>query len=284
MISIVICSRQKDIDQKLKDNIKASVGCDFELIVINNSNSTYSIFQAYNIGLKKSKGAYVCFLHDDISIHTLGWGTIINKIFNNNNDIGLLGVAGATAKSKMPSAWWRCPESHKRIKITQHSKHTSVEDYNSGFVDSLLEQVVVIDGVFMVLRKDARISFRNDIAGFHNYDLNISFEYVKHKYKIFVTNEISVEHFSAGSLNKDWIESTYRIHKLYADVLPLSIQNEGLGKHLEINNSKRFIKDCFKYNLNEIAFSTWTKLFLINPVSKYHIKFWTILIKKFSWM
>lgn len=106
MISIIICSRTSVISDNLLDNILLTIGADHELIVIDNSENKYSIFEAYNIGINKSKGEIVCFIHDDINFLTLNWGGILIEIFNENKKVGLIGVAGAKSKTKMPSAWW----------------------------------------------------------------------------------------------------------------------------------------------------------------------------------
>jgi hypothetical protein len=44
MISIIICSRTQTISSDLFENIKDTIGCDYELVVIDNSENTYSIF------------------------------------------------------------------------------------------------------------------------------------------------------------------------------------------------------------------------------------------------
>jgi len=66
MISLISCSRNSDISLKLKDNIAATIGCDYELVFIDNSKNSYNIFQAYNEGVSRSKGDILCFMHDDV--------------------------------------------------------------------------------------------------------------------------------------------------------------------------------------------------------------------------
>ena len=56
MISCVICSRQPDISAELKENIASTIGCEYELIVIDNSKNEHSIYSAYNQGVVKSMG------------------------------------------------------------------------------------------------------------------------------------------------------------------------------------------------------------------------------------
>ena len=120
MLSIIICSREKTISKELSINIEKTTGCEYELIIIDNTENKYSIFEAYNLGIEKSIGEYLCFFHDDILIHTNGWGDIIKQIFTESKQIGLIGVAGAKMKSKMPSAWWDCNEGGNYTRIIQH--------------------------------------------------------------------------------------------------------------------------------------------------------------------
>ena len=64
-----------------------------------------------------SKGEYLCFMHDDIFIHTKNWGLELLKTFESDNEIGLIGVAGSKIKTKMPSGWWNCDSNLKVINI-----------------------------------------------------------------------------------------------------------------------------------------------------------------------
>jgi hypothetical protein len=49
------------------------IGCEYESIIIDNSENRYSIFEAYNLGIDKSKYEYLCLMHDDILIYTIEW-------------------------------------------------------------------------------------------------------------------------------------------------------------------------------------------------------------------
>jgi glycosyltransferase involved in cell wall biosynthesis len=279
MLSIIICSHKITISDDLLKNIDATINFEHELIIINNSQNQYSIYEAYNLGIEKSKGVYLCFIHDDILFHTPGWGKVVNQIFENDSKIGLIGIAGAKLKTRMPSAWWDCPEDQKVINIVQHFSNQRKEKWYLGFGKETNTEVVAIDGVFMTMRKDKYIYFNTEMSGFHNYDLNISMEYKKQGYKIIVTNEIVLEHFSIGTINEEWVRSTYEIHKIYQKLLPLGEREKPLGKKLEVANAKRFIEESFKYNLNTIAISVWMQLFCINPISKYHYGFWKRIVK-----
>lgn len=281
MISIIICSRTSVISDNLLENILHTIGADHELIVIDNSENKYSIFEAYNIGINKSKGEIVCFIHDDINFLTLNWGGILIKIFNENKKVGLIGVAGAKSKTKMPSAWWNCGDKDLYMNINQYLANGNKEYWYKGFDKSTIEEVVVIDGVFMAARKDNSISFNTKLTGFHNYDLNLSFEYLKKGYIVVVTNNILLDHFSIGVLNESWYKSALQIHKLYNDFLPLNKSNNSYSslKSYEFNNGVKFISNLLKFKLRKEAFCLWIKLFLIKPVSKFHFYFFKSLFQ-----
>lgn len=279
MISIIICSRETTIKASLSDNIKKTVGCNYELIIVDNSDNRFSIFEAYNMGIDKSTSPYLCFIHDDIIIHTVGWGNTIKCLFNENQKIGLIGIAGSKIKTKMPSAWWDCPEDQKVINIIQHFPNKEKVKWELGFENSHYIEVVAIDGVFMAARKDKRIRFNTKMTEFHNYDLNISFEYKKYNHKIMVTNKILIEHFSIGTLNESWVNSNFQLHSFYKNFLPLSSLKGKINKEYEINNAISFIDQSLKHKKNQLAFSIWVKLFLINPVSEYHLQFWKAMLK-----
>lgn len=279
MISIIICSRTQSIADHLSENIKNTVGCAYELVVIDNSQNQYSIFEAYNLGIEKSANDYLCFIHDDILFHTKDWGTVITNLFDHEPQIGLIGVAGSKFKTKMPSPWWNSPKDQIAMHIIQHFKNGDKETQSFGFKNDLNQEVVTIDGVFMAMRKDKRLRFSTELKGFHNYDLNICFECIKNGYKILVTNAILLEHFSTGTINKSWVDSTYALYNLYKNILPLSIEPNMTNTKFEVANAIRFTKKGLKCNRNAISFSIWKRLFLMRPLSRYHFRFWKAVLK-----
>ncbi len=274
MLSIIICSRNQAISNDLSENIKNTVGCEYELIVIDNSENKYSIFEAYNLGIDKSSGDYLCFIHDDILFHTQNWGKVVQRIFDQDQQIGLIGIAGAKSKTKMPSLWWSCPKEDKVATIIQHIPGRAVERWNPGKSEKAITKVVAVDGVFMGTRKDNRILFHSGVSGFHNYDLNLSFEYKKYGYEIVVVNEILIEHFSLGNIREDWFESSYELFKFYEKHLPLNLDNNKTNKQQEIRNAIWFITECLKLKKYKIAFSIWIKLFSLKPFLIFHLKYW----------
>ena len=94
MISCIICSRQPDISAELKENIVSTIGCEYELVVVDNSKNEYSIFSAYNEGVRRAKGDILCFMHEDILFYNKGWGFSIISHCKKYSDVGVLGVYG----------------------------------------------------------------------------------------------------------------------------------------------------------------------------------------------
>lgn len=275
MLSIIICSRTYAINDDLSENIKNTVGCEYELIVIDNSKNQKSIFEAYNLGISKSRGHFLCFMHDDLVFHTNNWGNILLTLFNDDKNLGLIGIAGAKVKSRMPSAWWDCPHDQKAAILIQHFSEGRIVNWNYGFEHENNVEVVTIDGVFMAMRKNEHIRFNTKMKGFHNYDLNISLEYKKKNYKIIVTNEILMEHFSLGNSDEDWLLSTLKAHKIYTNDLPIrvGIQDSKMIKSLEIKNLKRFIKQILSFGLNRKTINLWFNFFSLSLYSKFHLQY-----------
>ena len=281
MLSIIICSRRNEIDSVLFENIKRSIGCEYELIIIDNSKNQKSIFEAYNLGISRSRGHFLCFMHDDILVHTNDWGNILESLFDGDLNLGLIGVAGAKFKSRMPSAWWDCPHDQKAVNMIQHFTKERIVKWNYGFEQGNSVEVAMIDGVFMAMRKNEQIRFDTKMKGFHNYDLNISLECKKNNYKIIVTNEILIEHFSLGNLDENWLLSTLKAHKIYTNYLPTSIgfQDSEIINSLEITNAKKFIKQILSFGLNRRTINLWFNVFSLSLYSKFYMPYLNRIFK-----
>lgn len=195
MISIIVCSRKPDIPVELKQNIAETIGCDYELVVIDNSRNQYSIFQAYNEGVKRAKGEIFCFMHDDILMHTSGWGRIVAKEFEDDS-IGMIGVAGSHIMPKAPMYWWSSPF------IAQYNWETDGETTKKNITidtfDGELADVAVVDGLFFCIPQKLFAVLRfddKDYFGFHAYDMDMSMQVQTLGKRVCVTRGFIVEHF-----------------------------------------------------------------------------------------
>ena len=105
MISLIICSRTPEISNKLATNIAETIGCEYELVVIDNSRNSYSIFSAYNEGVRRANGNILCFMHDDILYKTIDWGKKVNCLYKENENIGVVGVLGSHYLTSKEGYW-----------------------------------------------------------------------------------------------------------------------------------------------------------------------------------
>lgn len=222
MLSIISCNRDSNRIPPLKANLDIKVGILFELIIIDNRLNQYSIFEAYNEGVKLSKFPYILFIHDDVFIHTQDFGRILINLAI--PQLGVLGIAGSKIKTKIASPWWISNEMITESSVNyqynlQHFKNSEVKKINIGFdFENQLEEVVLVDGVFLFTTRENCLAtpFDEKYKSFHFYDLDFSLSLHISGKKNYVTNSIMVEHYSAGSLNKDWVQASF----IYQDKWP----------------------------------------------------------------
>jgi glycosyltransferase involved in cell wall biosynthesis len=270
-ISIIICSRDKNISPEFRKNIDLTIGCDYQLIIIDNSKNRYSIFEAYNSGIGQSEGEVLCFIHDDIRFHSKNWGLELLNLFEAKSEFGLIGIAGAKTKTRTASGWWDCKGENMLLNIIQHFPDGSEEHQHYGFDNSDFEEAVVIDGVFMSLKKETEFKFPTQFSGFHGYDLVLSFEILSKGYKIGVTDKVLLEHFSIGRLNSSWLHSVDEIHNLYQKSLPLKTPKGDLCGE-EIKNCEKILDLCYELKEWRLFSKFWRKLLFLDTNIRLHYK------------
>ena len=247
MISIIICSRNEDITNELKLNIQTTIGVDYELIVIDNSKNKYSIFSAYNKGVKEAKYPFLCFMHEDILYHTNEWGK--KAICHlTNPQVGIIGVAGGHFMPNSPAGWFSSDLSTINIiqSYYENGIKTTYHDKKFDYLERETIEVVAVDGVWFCMPKSlfTSISFDDkNFKGFHCYDLDICLQARSTGNKVLVVTDILLEHFSGGKTNNEWIENSIIIHNKWKQYLP-----QIAGIHLtsaEIKSREKFVREIF---------------------------------------
>ncbi|WP_300597099.1 glycosyltransferase [Niabella sp.] len=283
MLSIVISSYREAFYTAIENNIAATIGAEipYELVQVKNPGSM-SVCQAYNKGLELSQYPYVLFLHEDLLFNTSGWGRTLLQIFKQNQQIGLIGVAGGLYKSKAPSGWWDIDDRAKYIYV-RHGNKEENEPMHYGFgihTHEHIVRVLSLDGLFIALRKSTGLRFNERLKGYHQYDLGISIDAHLKGYEAVCTDLIDITHFSMGNVDKSWIESADVFFDLYARHLPLYISSNTTlrqKKQLETDNYIQFINSAWAMGLHRMAWKYWWQLFKLNPISQIPFK----LIKRF---
>lgn len=276
MISIIICSVNESNYKKLKLNIVRTIGeVKYEIIKIENQKKKWNITKAYNYGYKKAIYDNLLFIHEDVKFVNNNWGTIFIQELNKDN-IGLLGVAGATYKSCFPSAFWHLPKEKLIVNIIQHynnkpKKHIKQGDFNCN-------EIKVIDGVFIGLKKSSTIKFNESIKGFHCYDLGISIDILNKGSKIKVTDKILIEHFSIGTTDKTFIKNYILFHEQYKQLIKNNILTQ---KALDNYAFDKFLKICLENRF--FSFNLLLKSILqsfLTPLNKKFLKMGLVKILK----
>ena len=226
MISIVICSVNKDLLSNLEKNIAETIGLPYELIAIDNSVNQYGICKVYNEGGKKAKFPILCFMHEDILFETKKWGELVCKHLADNTT-GLLGIAGGDIKSRVPSSWSQ-PIISTEVNIIQHykSRQKSPEHLlvTNASINGTIKKVVLLDGVWLCTKKEVFDQYTFDeimFTGFHGYDIDYSLQ-VNTKYNLYVVFDILIHHYSEGNPDKNWVNSAVLINKKWMARLPVS--------------------------------------------------------------
>lgn len=234
MISVVICSRTKDIAVDQRKNILETAGAEVEIVVIDNSANTETILSAYNKGVQSAKGDNLCFVHDDVRFRTSDWGRLIETHFLADEKLGMIGFAGAHFLPDAPMYWDESPfisEHNLTTRNGQTEQCFSLEHFG----ENALSEVAAIDGMCFFVRRSLFDSIAFDettFNGFHLYDMDISMQVREAGCKVCVCNDILVEHFYEFSPNKAGYalfgENLRKFHDKWASHFPLSVGLEGM--------------------------------------------------------
>ena len=265
MISIIISSSNPDYLSAVTKNIEATVGVPYEILATANGDGKQGICAVYNAAGAKAKYDVLCFMHEDVILHTQDWGKRVVEIMK-DPEIGLLGIAGSEYKSLTPGPW-ACPgvdRSRHKANILQRFKfidRETVHEYHNSDNESL-SNVVAVDGVWMVTRKSVFEEFQFDEASFkrfHGYDVDYSLQ-VGTKYKVCVTYDVLLEHFSEGNYSDEWLEAMFILHQKHKARLPLSTKL--LPKKEALRGEKAAAKELLK-QVTALNYSAGDKLKLL---------------------
>lgn len=252
MISIIICSKKDKINEILSKNIADTINVPYEIVLIDNSDNKYSIFSAYNEGIKRAKYPYLCFIHEDILFRTSNWGKLLINAFETDNKIGMVGVIGSSILFDIVYGWWDTYAHVGSIIQSQKGdkKTAEIKTTNNNNTQLKLLDAVVCDGLFLAFPKSIfnKIHFDSKTyKGFHCYDLDISMQVINIGYKIKVIDNILIEHFSSGNLDNEFINTCLLFSNKWHKLLPISIDSMPPYKIIELRN--KYLLDILSYKL-----------------------------------
>lgn len=223
-IAVVVCSKKTTEENKdFIEHIKETCGCDTHVYMIHNpSGVSISKVYADMMDSEEIDTNIIVFIHDDIEFLRKGWGKEILRLFNEHEDYGIIGVAGS-AQFDEHGAWWNYEK--KFGQVLHRAEGKSWLTAFSPLLDKDLQEVVVIDGLFMAVHKN-RIAenFNRELNGFDFYDIDFNLSNWKSKKcKIGVTTNIRLAHNSVGKLKPSWYENREIINKKFGKYFPIDI-------------------------------------------------------------
>jgi hypothetical protein len=220
VVSVVISTRNID-DEYLKHVEKMFSHPQTEILIYEN-DGVNSLTEIYNIGLKESKNDIVVFMHDDLILETPNMTPKIVKLFEKHSEYGIIGIAGT---DKLTSGrWWDNRENMFGVVGHIHEGKRHVNHYSKGVFNDVLKDVVIVDGLFFMVRKSLlKKEFNEDFKGFHFYDIPFCVENKFEGVKIGLTTKFGITHKSVGITNKQWEKNKLLFEALFEKQLPLTI-------------------------------------------------------------
>jgi hypothetical protein len=246
MISIIVCSRHSTLSDIFKSNIANTVGVDYELICIDNSKNTYSLFSAYNEGRRLSQYPYLCFVHDDVLFHTHNWGDKLIAHLDVSNT-GLVGLAGGDGALRTPFDYGAFNRSMNIIHVDINGVKPAEYALFPKDYKQPSRSVVMLDGVLLGAKSEvfSKICFDESIGGFHGYDYDISIQSIVAGYFNYVMYDISLVHFSKGNMNAAYFMAMLKVFKKWENFLPIiehSVSDKIKQKQIPIIEQRNLYK------------------------------------------
>lgn len=252
LISIIVCSTNIKLRNKLYQNIRATINCDFEFLVHDNTITKEGLCQVYNRLAHKAQGDFLCFVHEDVLVETSDWGNIlIDKAQELNT--GVIGFAGSRQFNGVP--FWH-NKNDLSYNFMQLSPSGELLSKFSASDEDDFSEVKVLDGMFLFCRKEIWSKHEFDeslFKQFHMYDMDFTFN-VSNQYTNYVCNTVLVKHFSLGTINYDYYKQISLMYQKWQNSpnidkfknrveLIESVAYEMVNKnHISIRDSLSFFK------------------------------------------
>lgn len=234
----------------LKRSIVQTIGIPFEIILVPNGDSSFTISSGYNYGALKSKFDFLLFLHEDVFFHTNNWGRRLLFYFEKLKNPGVVGIAGSSYLPISPSDWWLSDSKYLHSNFLSNQKYGSVGKGKLWKVGvQTVQPVFALDGMFLALKKSVweEFPFDESLEGFHGYDTSICYM-VSQRYQNYFIPGILLEHFSKGYPNEIWLKNTIAANEFVLPYIFEIKKNSALDCSLEIKSYRLFLRQLMKFS------------------------------------
>ena len=222
-IAVVVCSRNNDEKKdKIVEHIKDTCGCNAHTYYMYNPEGV-GLSEIYNNMLSPENCEFdvIVFMHDDIEYLRNGWGAEVLRLFNEHEDYGIIGVAGS-AQFDSNGAWWQYEKKYGQV-LHRHDGKSWLTSF-SPLLDKDLQDVCVIDGLFMAVHRKRITKKFDENVKFDFYDISFCLDnYLDGKTKIGVTTNIRIAHNSIGQMRDTWYSAREYVNEKYKNVFPIDL-------------------------------------------------------------
>ncbi|MEP7268553.1 MAG: glycosyltransferase [Saprospiraceae bacterium] len=280
MISIIVCSYNTELLLQLKSSVIETIGVEHEFLIWDNRQENKGICEVYNLMSAKARYPILCFVHEDVLFRSNGWGKYLIELFR-DKEYGLVGVAGSKFKSQTLSGWYTGIKGYDYLKIIHRLNGVDKVFTTPTGWNGSEEEVVIIDGVFMVcpLYVWQKVKFDEvNLKGFHFYDIDFAIR-VSLIAKVLVTNTIDIVHLTTGGDYGDkWLDQAIIFHQIRRNLLPIGVD----GKNVENNRKEIEIASRWldSLRLEKISFNNKIKWIKLQGLHK-HFNLWYPISKFF---
>lgn len=269
IISIIICSRHNSISDSLQLNIADTIGVSYEIICIDNSQGKFNMCSAYNEGVQRAKGEYLCFMHEDVTFLNNDWGKKAIEECS-HIDVGLLGIVGTTYFDQSFIYWPFNPF------IVGH--HWNGEEHRVFNHDLSVKNVVAVDGMWLFTKAELfKKTVRWDDSTFTRfdfYDMDMCMQIYTAGLKIKIMPQIHINHSSDGNYTPAFYRSCIDFHKKWDHIFPITA-------HGDISE---YLNRSLQYSLQRAISAHDDKLMILNMKSvKLALKIHNCLKKLMFW-
>ena len=219
-ISVVISTRK--IDDTYLTHVEKMFSHPKTQILIYENDGVDSLPKIYNMGLEDSEHDIVVFMHDDLILETPNMTPKVVKLFEENPEYGIIGLAGTD--NLISGMWWQDRESMYGVVGHEHEGKRHVNHYSKQSFGEKPKEVVIVDGLLMMVhKKRIKHTFNEEFKGYHFYDLPFCVDNHLDGVKVGVTTKIRVTHKSIGMVNKQWEKYKLFFEALYEKHFPIRI-------------------------------------------------------------
>ncbi len=183
-----------------------------------------SMVAGYQQAMQSSNAKYKVYLHQDVHIVNEHFLADLLAIFNQNNAIGLVGMAGSI-QADPNAVWWHQP-SYGGVYQTNQLGRPYLNFFNKKLTNDLYLEATLLDGLLLATQYD--LPWRTDLLNhWHMYDISQSCEFLRRGHKVVIANQFDgtiqspwcIHYGDNGSLDVDWHAEKNKVVAEYTDIL-----------------------------------------------------------------